>query len=108
MVLWGLSGSERVCPEKSDIRGVIMTFGAFVDNLGFTVDVGTIVGFQEMFDPSDNPEKSYIIVGLPNLGDMVEMTEVRYMYDETDMSDKWVKVNPNDVISVEPWKIGAI
>lgn len=82
--------------------------GAFQDNNGFIVDVGTIVGFEEMFDNSDNPEKSYIVVDLPNLGDMVVMSEVRYMYDESDMSDKWVVINPNDQISVEPWKIGAI
>jgi len=78
------------------------------DNDDWKVYVGTIVGFREEYDMSVMSAKSYIVIGLPNLGDMVEMSEVRYLYDESDMTDKWVVVNPNDVISVEPWKISAI
>jgi hypothetical protein len=76
-----------------------MSNGAFQDDNGYTVDVGTVVGYREMFSVSD---LSYVVVGLPNLGDMVEMREC-------DLDESGNPTNVAEwVITVEPWKIGAI
>jgi hypothetical protein len=70
----------------------------FIDLDGFVVRVGTVVGFTEESETPETAGKSYLVVALPNLADMVDMCEST---DEGDILDK-------TVISVEPWKIGAI
>lgn len=81
----------------------------FVDYQDFKVYVGDVVMFREEFDIPGMSDKSYVVVGLPNYADMVEMTEITDLdYDETTCRSTFRIVNENDVISVEPWKLGAI
>lgn len=80
----------------------MVDMGAYTDNLGFLVDVGTVVGYREEFDNLDMSDKAYIVRGLPDYGNMVEMSEC-----ELDESGNPVNVDET-VITVEPWKIGAI
>lgn len=75
------------------------------DKCDYIVEVGSIVGFREEYANSYNYANSYKIVGLPDLGNMVEMQEI------SDTSGHWTEwqINPNKpIISVEPWKIGLV
>lgn len=85
-----------------------MAKGAFTDKMGYRVDVGTIVGFEEVWCTGCEKDiqcPSYIVVDLPNYGNMVVMTQIRWNSED---SDDWSIIDPNQAITVEPWKIGAI
>lgn len=76
--------------------------GAYTDSNGFLVDVGVVVSYDENFVTPGMPDLSYVVVSLPNMGDMVEMSQC-------DMDESGNPVNVREeVISVQPWKVGAI
>lgn len=82
--------------------------GAFEDDLGYLIDVGTQVGFKEVFCnwcERDKECPSYIVLDLPHYGHMVEMTEIRFL--SGDWSNYEI-IDPKRTLLVEPWKIGAI
>lgn len=113
-----LSGSERVCPDKSDIIGVIMKLGEFVDENGYVVKIGETVSFTEFFEEYEmsvmdgKSNLVYIVTDLPNMGDMVEMREAFQMYKnapkESGLWAIWEIVPESRTISVEPWRIGCV
>lgn len=86
-----------------------MTSGAFTDYNGYLVDVGTVVGFTEYFEEYEmsvmngQSDLSYVVLALPDLGNMVEMSPC-LLGEEGDITD----ILTEKVISVEPWRIGAI
>jgi hypothetical protein len=92
-----------------DKRGHIMYYE---DSLGYRVNVGTVVGWDENFcDGTEKDGKSYVVRNLPNFADMVEMQEIPETEDLTDWSDESVNTTKKldtPVISVEPYKVGAI
>jgi hypothetical protein len=84
----------------------------YLDSNGFKVSVGTVVGWDEMFcDGTEKDTKSYVVRNLPNYADMVEMQEIPDTEDLSDWSDEsanGTKELDTPVISVEPYKVGAI
>jgi hypothetical protein len=84
----------------------------YTDSLGYKVNVGTVVGWNENFcDGTEKDGKSYVVRNLLNCADMVEMQEIPDTEDLTDWYDEsanTTKELDTPLISVEPWKIGAI
>ena len=79
----------------------------YTDSLGYEVYVGNVVGFNEEF--AEMGEKSYVVVDLPNYADMVDMVEITDIsYNVTTKEEKYTVVVPVQVISVKPYKVGAI
>jgi len=82
-----------------------MCNGDFEDMFGFVVTVGTMVSFTEFYVTPDMPDLVYMVVDLPNCGDMVVMAEISVSPDNYEI---WEFVTTSPVISVEPWKIASI
>lgn len=96
---------------------------SFEDFQGYMVEIGTIVGFREEYGMSEmelmdgRTGLSYIVNSLPDLGHMVNMTEVVHITamlhkgvsgEDSFMGSKWVPAPNARMIQVEPYKIGAI
>lgn len=88
-----------------------MTFYSYVDTDGDRIEPGVMVGYREEWAKEDEPDKwcaSYIVVDLPNYGHMVEMTRIEFFRPYVDGESNYTVTDPNHIVSVEPWKIGAI
>lgn len=92
--------------DKTDMEDK-MDFGdisGYRDKDDFWVGIGTIVGYEEFFTNPDNEHKEYVVVKLPNYGDMVHMREI--VMNCRDWRKSCI-VDDTDIV-VEPWRIGAI
>jgi hypothetical protein len=85
---------------------VVYTYHQYMDKYGDVVEIGVMVGFLEEFTNPDADTwcKSYIVLDLPNLGDMVEITQIEFLNE----SGNYTVIDPNQTLLVEPWKIGLI
>lgn len=75
----------------------------YLDEDGYKVEIGAIVGYQENFQNPDNVDKLYIVRRLPNYANTVIMSECL-----VDDECHFVSITDARLIEVEPWKIGAI
>lgn len=75
----------------------------YLDEDGYKVEIGAIVGYEEEFHTPDNQDKLYVVRRLPNYANTVIMSECH-------MDDNGCVAGIADarLIEVEPWKIGAI
>jgi len=75
-----------------------------------TLVVGSVVGYTEGWAKFINDYGvCYVVVGLPDLGNMVEMTEITDLsYDDVTETCNYQIIDAKVVLSVEPWKIGLI
>jgi hypothetical protein len=88
--------------DKLDI-GDKMSITYYLDKDDFRVEFGTIVGYEEFMLNSDNEDKLYIVVELPNYGNTVIMREC-----VVDDKCRVIGIVGETLIEVEPWRIGAI
>lgn len=94
-----MSGTSDI-GDKMDIGDIT----GYRDNDDFWVGIGTIVGYEENFYIPGETDKEYVVVKLPNYGNMVHMREI--VMNVRDWRRSCI-VDKEDIV-VEPWKIGAI
>lgn len=76
----------------------------YLDQDGYKVEIGAIVGYEENFLTPDNTDKWYVVCELPNMANTVIMREC-LVDGETWQCGGITDTRP---IEVEPWKIGAV
>lgn len=76
----------------------------YLDEDGYKVEIGTLVGFREEFHTKGNYDKVFTVRKLPNYGDTVIM-DMTHIVDQA--GEMW-EISGTTGIEVEPWKIGAI
>jgi len=96
--------------DEDDVRVETV---AYLDEDGFKVEIGTIMGMNEHFCPCrgngcESGCSLYMVVRLPDRANMVELVEVLPTWDEDGIITQMRTVEPIQVISLEPWKVGAI
>jgi hypothetical protein len=78
----------------------------YTDSSGFTVEVGTIVGWAEEYDFTDIGGKSYLVVKIDDLVHMTEVTDLSY--NETTQGVNYHIIDQNVVLAVYKEMVSAI
>ena len=80
----------------------------FTDSDGFVVHVGNVLQWVEPLQTPENEKNYYILVALPDLGNMLVVRQI-IDFDWNEQDGYKVIDLPGAVpFEVEPWKMGAI